>query len=67
MPISLKAARVNAGYTQEEAARLIGVTSDTLSNWERGLSYPNVIHLRSILEKYNVRYDDLIFLPKDNA
>jgi len=67
MPISLKAARVNAGYTQEEAARLIGVTSDTLSNWERGLSYPNVIHLRAILDKYNVQYDDLIFLPKNNA
>ena len=67
MPITLRAARINANYTQVEAARLIGVTTDTLSNWERGLSFPNVMHLQKIIEHYKVQYDELIFLPNNNA
>lgn len=67
MPITLKAARVNAGYTQAEAAKIIGVTVDTLSNWERGISFPNVMQLRVILECYSVQYNELVFLPKNNA
>ena len=34
--ISLKAARVNAGLTQEQAARAIGKTKQTIVNWEAG-------------------------------
>jgi DNA-binding XRE family transcriptional regulator len=36
--ISLKAARVNADLEQEEAAKEIGVTAKTLSNYERGIT-----------------------------
>lgn len=32
--ISLKAARVNAGLTQEQAAKAIGRTKQTLVSWE---------------------------------
>lgn len=39
--ISLKAARVNAGLTQEEAAKMIGVYSGTVSNWEKGKTFPS--------------------------
>lgn len=67
MQMTLKAARVNAGYTQNEAAQKIGVTVDTLSNWERGKCFPSVIHLRAILSCYGVEYDDLIFLPSNNG
>ena len=38
--ITLKAARVNAGYSQEEAAILLNISPYTLSNWERGVSMP---------------------------
>lgn len=34
--ISLKAARVNAGMTQDEAARAMGKTKQTVVNWENG-------------------------------
>lgn len=38
MAITLRAARVNAGYTQMEAANKIGVSKESISNWERGVS-----------------------------
>lgn len=62
--LTLKAARVNAGLTQKEAGRHIGVSKDVISNWERGISYPDVIELRKIEEAYHVPYNNLIFLPQ---
>jgi putative transcriptional regulator len=64
MAITLKAARVNAGLTQKEAAELIGVSKDTLSNYERGESYPDVPVLKRIEDAYKISYNDIIFLPK---
>lgn len=63
MQLTLKAARTNAKYTQREAAQKIGVTVDTISNWERGKSFPNAIQIRRIEQVYGVPYDALIFLP----
>ena len=34
--ITLKAARVNAGLTQDETARALGKTKQTIVNWENG-------------------------------
>lgn len=65
MPITLKSARVNKNLTQAAAAKLIGVTVDTLSNYERGKSYPDVPIIKKMEEVYEVSYSDLIFLPKD--
>ncbi len=62
MAITLRAARVNAGYTQMEAANKIGVSKESISNWERGKSYPDVPQLKKIEELYKVDYKDLIFL-----
>lgn len=64
MKVSLKAARINARLTQKEAATLIGVTVDTIGNWERGKSYPDALKIKSIEEVYHICYDDLIFLPR---
>lgn len=61
----LKFARELKGYTQAEAAKLIGVSIDTLGNYERGKSYPDIPILRKIEEVYGVPYDRLIFLPLD--
>ena len=63
--LTLKTAREKKGYTQGEAAKLIGVSSDTLSNYERGKSYPDVPVLRRIEEVYGIPYERLIFLPMD--
>lgn len=67
MAITLKSARVNKGLTQVKAAELIGITVDTLSNYERGRSFPDVPIIKRIEEVYGVPYNDLIFLPQNNG
>lgn len=67
MAISLKAARVNVNLTQDEAAKRIGVTKDTIRNWEQGKHFPPVDKLKIMLQVYNVKYEDLNFSPSDNA
>ncbi len=39
--IFLRLARINAGFTQEELASVLGVTSMTVYRWERGENTPN--------------------------
>lgn len=63
MSMTLRAARMNKGYDQEKAAKLIGISSDTLSNYERGKTFPDVPIIKKIEEVYEVKYDDIIFLP----
>ena len=65
MTISLKSARVNSKLTQEEAAKKIGVSKNTLLNRERGKSFPDVIKIRMIEKVYNISYNDIDFLPKN--
>lgn len=65
MRMTLKTARELAGLTQAEAAARIGVTPDTVGNYEKGRSYPDIPILRRIESVYNVNYNDLIFLPLD--
>ncbi|MBQ6425760.1 MAG: helix-turn-helix transcriptional regulator [Clostridia bacterium] len=65
MGLTLKAARVNKGLTQEKAAKLLGISNESLSNYERGKSYPDIPVLKRIEQLYEVSYNELIFLPKD--
>lgn len=65
MRLTLKMARELKGYKQEEAAKLIGISVDTLGNYERGKSYPDIPVLRAIENVYGVSYAQLIFLPLD--
>ena len=63
--MTLKMAREISGYTQKEAAALIGVRADTLGNYEKGKTYPDIPILRKIEEVYGITYDRIIFLPLD--
>ena len=65
MRVSLKQARELKGLKQAEAAEKIGISTDTLGNYERGKSYPDIPILRKIEEVYGIPYDRLIFLPLD--
>lgn len=62
---TLRTARELNRLTQEEAARKIGISVDTLSNYERGKSYPDIPVLRQIEKTYHIPYKQLIFLPLD--
>lgn len=59
MQVSLKAARVNAGMSQKEAAKMIGVSNKTLCNWEKGVSYPSADKILNICQTYKVSYDNI--------
>ena len=65
--LTLRAARVNAGYSQETAASLLKISPYTLSNWERGISMPKANRIDSICDLYGVTFDMLIFLPNKSA
>ena len=60
--LTLKTVRALRGYTQVEAAKLIGISPDTLSNYECGKSYPDIPILKKIEEVYQINYNDIIFL-----
>ena len=62
--LTLKAARVNAMYTLVQASKLIGISSNTLSSWERGETHPTWKQLIKVANVYNVNISDLIFLEK---
>jgi transcriptional regulator with XRE-family HTH domain len=64
--ISIRAARVNAGFSQKEAADLLGVSNKTLSNWEKGITFPSAEKIPTLCELYGVPYDLLNFLPCDS-
>lgn len=59
MRISLKAARVNKGYTQKEFAALLDVTKKTVSAWEKYESHPRADKIDSICRVLDVPYDNI--------
>jgi len=65
MAITLKAARVNKNLSQKEAAKLLKLSEYTLSNYERGISFPDVPVIKRIEEIYGLSYNDIIFLSDD--
>lgn len=59
---TLRQARIRLNYTQENASSLIGVSRNTIINWESGKSTPTMAFLKKILEVYELEtVDQLIF------
>ena len=59
--LTLKAARVNAGFTQKEAANHLKISNKTLSGWENGDFFPRADKIAEICNLYGVTYDHLNF------
>lgn len=59
--ITLKAARVNAGLGQREAAKRIGISISTLRNYEWGKTAPDVLLLQRIGEVYRFPPNSIFF------
>jgi DNA-binding XRE family transcriptional regulator len=64
MAIHLKAARVNAGYTQREAAKELNISKGTLVNYEKYKSIPSIEMSQKIASLYRLTVDDIIFFAK---
>lgn len=60
--ISLAAARVNAGMTQEDVAMKMALNKQTIVNWEKGRIIPKPAQLQMLSSLYNIPLDN-IFLP----
>ena len=62
LQISLAAARVNAGLTQQDVARIMHVSNKTVGNWETGKVIPGIPEVEMLAKIYNISQDN-IFLP----
>ncbi len=62
LQISLAAARVNAGMTQEEVAKVMKISKTTIVNWEKGRVVPGIPEMEMMSRLYNIP-QDYIFLP----
>ena len=56
----LKNARNNANLTQEDIAEKIGVSRQTVSNWENNKSYPDIISVIRLSDIYGISLDTLL-------
>lgn len=61
MAIHMKAARVNADLTINEAAEKLGISKNTLINYEKYRTKPSIEMSKKIAELYNTTIDDIIF------
>ena len=58
---SLKACRINAGLTQEEASNKLGIAKTTLINYEKGTVMPRLDLALEIAKLYGVTLNDINF------
>lgn len=63
LQITLAAARVNAGLTQDDVARELRVGKQTIVNWEKGISEPKISQGRHLEKLFKIPMDSIIFLP----
>jgi len=57
--ITMKAARTNAGYTQEAAAKALNITKSTLASYEMGKTLPKINMVKAIAALYECSVDDI--------
>jgi DNA-binding XRE family transcriptional regulator len=59
LQISLAAARVNAGLTQEQVAEILKVSKQTIVNWEKGKVIPNFATMNTLSNIYHISLNNL--------
>ncbi|MBR4727085.1 MAG: helix-turn-helix domain-containing protein [Clostridia bacterium] len=56
----LRKARTDAGLSQEKAAEALGVSRQTVSNWENEKTYPDIVSVVRMSDLYAVSLDHLL-------
>lgn len=56
----IRQSRIEGNITQEQAAEALGVSRQTVSNWETGKSFPDIISVLKMSDLYNVSLDYLL-------
>lgn len=59
--ITMAAARVNAGLSQDQASKKLDISKETLSNYENGKTRPSWNMVKRMEEVYNFPSDFIIF------
>lgn len=62
---TLEELRKLKGLSRKKAGEALGVSEDTIYNYEKYLTYPDVLIIERIKKVYGVTYDDIIFLPSN--
>ena len=57
----MAAARVNAEMTQEDVAKALKVSKNTIVNWERGKTDIDHVKAKALSELYNIPLDNINF------
>lgn len=60
MKMTLKGARVNAGYTQKQVAEYLEVAESTVVNWESGRYSISAENLSKLSCLYKLKMDDFL-------
>lgn len=64
MKIQLKAARVNANLTQEDVAKALKISKNSIVNYEAYTSTPSVKLAEKFATLYNMKVDDIKWSSK---
>ena len=56
----LRELRNKSGFTQNEIANILGVSGQTILNWENGIYEPKISQLIQLADLFNVTVDYLI-------
>lgn len=64
---SLKQARTEKNFTQEEVAQRLYVTRQTVSRWEQNKTMPNIFVLQELGNLYGLSTDELLSETKKEA
>lgn len=59
MQITLKAARVNAGFSQEQAAKSLDVNRLTIARWESGKNAIPAAKFKALCEMYGCKEEEV--------
>jgi transcriptional regulator with XRE-family HTH domain len=60
MKLTLKGARINAGYTQKQVADKVNVHEVTVTNWELGHNKIPAVKLKELSYLYKLKMDDFL-------
>ena len=67
MAAKIKASRVAKNMTQAELADEMGVSFQSVSNWERGYSRPDIAKLRELCRVLGISVDELLGGERETA
>ena len=56
----LRERRLELGMKQDQVAEMLGVTRQTISNWENGKSYPDIDRVVHLSDIYQLSLDQLL-------